>query len=227
MAGGAKLEKPASPQSSPGTGMLWVATVVLSIVAALATWFAVSIVLWGSRYGELRGDGSSYLEFGAGAWVLGVVSGLLLTGAVLLLFHTVTGRAPSKPLMIGTAVVSLLLMQVALFITGEYGVRTADEAKQTCTTEEIELLEEINASVVAGVDATRPSADIDPVFEESTVSCVVGVPGTEAVLLDVLESDGWTLVEEVPGGGSVFERGDQIVLLTVGDGDQYRIEVPR
>ena len=208
--------------------MLWVATVVLSIVAALATWFAVSIVLWGSRYGELRGDGSSYLEFGAGAWVLGVVSGLLLTGAVLMLFHTVTGRAPSKPLMIGTAVVSLLLMQVVLFITGEYGVRTADEAKETCTTEEIELLEEVNASIVAGVDATRPeSADIDPVFEESTVSCVLGVPGTEAVLLEVLESDGWTRVEEGPRGGYVFQRGDQIVLLTFGDGDEYRIEVPR
>lgn len=208
--------------------MLWVATVVLSIVAALATWFAVSIVLWGSRYGELRGNGSSYLEFGAGAWVLGVVSGLLLTGAVLLLFHTVTGRAPSRPLMIGTAVVSLLLMQVVLFITGEYGVRTADEAKETCTTEEIELLVEVNASIVAGVDATRPeSADIDPVFEESTMSCVLGVPGTEAVLLEVLESDGWTRVEEGPRGGYVFERGDQIVLLTFGDGDEYRIEVPR
>ena len=131
--------------------------------------------------------------------MLGVVSGLLLTGAVLLLFQTVTGRTPSKPLMIGTAVVSLLLMQVALFITGEYGVRTADEAKQTCTTEEIELLEEINASVVAGVDPARPqSAKIDPVFDESTASCVVGAPGTEAVLLNVLATDGWILVDQFP-----------------------------
>ena len=231
MAPGAKVQNPAWPQSSPGTGMLWVATVVLSIVAALATWFAVSIVLWGSRHGELRGDGSSYLEFGAGAWVLGVVSGLLLTGAVLLLFRTVTGRTPSKPLMIGTAVVSLLLMQVALFITGEYGVRTADEAKQTCTTEETELLEEISASVVAGVDPTRPqSADIDPVVDERSGHCVATVPtgsatGTEAVLLDVMESDGWILVDQFPGSYT-FERGDQVVLLTLRYGE-YQAEVPR
>ena len=142
---------------------------------------------------------------------------------MLLLFHTVTGRAPSKPLLVGTAVVSLLLMQVALFIAGEYGVRTADEARQTCTTEELELLVEVHA----GVDATRPqSVDIDPVFDESTASCVVGVPGTQAVLLDVLVTDGWILVDEFPSGYA-FERGDQIVLLTFGDGGEYRIEVPR
>ena len=227
MAHGAQLQNPASPTSSRGTGMLWVATAALAVVTALSTWFAVSIVLWGSRYGELRGDGSSYLEFGAGAWVLGVVTGLLLTGAVLLLFHTVTGRTPSKRLMVGTALVSLLLMQMALFITGEYGVRTAGAAEETCTTEAVELLEEINASIVAGVDATRPeSAGIDPVVDEPTGHCVVGVPGTEAVLLDVLDSDGWTRVDQFPGGYT-FERGEQIVLLTFGDGDENRLEVPR
>lgn len=225
MAHGAHLGDPASRTSSRGTGMLWVATAALAVVTVLATWFAVSIVLWGSRYGALRGDGSDYLE--AGGWVLGVVTGLLLTGAVLLLLQTVTGRTPTKRVMVGTAILSLLLMQVTLFIAGEYGVRTADEAKQTCTTEAIELLEEIHASVVAGVDATRPEpADIDPVVVESTGSCVIPVPGTEAALLDVLQRDGWTRVDQFPDGYAL-ERGDQLVLLTSGGGDQYRIEVPR
>jgi hypothetical protein len=205
--------------------MLWVATAALAAVTALSTWFAVSIVPWGSRYGELRGHGSTYLE--SGGWVLGVVTGLLLTGAGLLLFHTVTGRTPSKRLMIGTALVSLLLMQVALFITGEYGVRTAGAAEETCTTEAVELLEEIHASIVAGGDATRPEpAGIDPVVEQSTGHCVVGEPGTEAVPLDVLETDGWTRVDQDPSGYT-FERGDHLILLTFGDGDGYRIEVPR
>ena len=106
-------------------------------MTAPATWFAVSIVLWGSRYGALRGDGSSYLEFGAGAWVLGIVTGLLPAGAVLLLRHTLIGRTPTKRVMVGTAVASLLLIQVALKIAGECGVPTADEAKQTSTADAV------------------------------------------------------------------------------------------
>ena len=106
MAQGAQLENQASRTSSIGTRIVWVATVALAVVTALATWFAVNIVLWGSRYGALRGDGSDYLE--AGGWVLGVVTGMLLTGAVLLLLQTVTGRTPTKRVMVGTAILSLL-----------------------------------------------------------------------------------------------------------------------
>jgi hypothetical protein len=40
-----------------------------------------------------------------------------------------------------------------------------------------------------------------------------------------MESDGWILVDQFPGSYT-FERGDQVVLLTLRYGE-YRAEVPR
>ena len=121
--------------SGAGSRILWVATVVLTLVAAAVAYFAVNLVLWTSRYG-----GSTYLN--EGGFFIGLIAAAVLTGAAVLLVNAVTGHAPSGRVIGGIALALVVVMQLAVFWAGEYGESTpAGPARADATIEDVVVTE--------------------------------------------------------------------------------------
>jgi hypothetical protein len=107
-------EGPRPPAPSTGSRSAGVTAAAWSVVSLVAAGFSVLLVWNLSR----EYPGSAYLEAGV---ILGVISGLLLAGAVIGVHTAVVQQAPAGRQMIVIALVCLLLMQVALVAAGQSG----------------------------------------------------------------------------------------------------------